>query len=356
MSRLLEPCHGGSPRLILAAPSSGSGKTTLAIGIVSALRARGLRVAAAKSGPDFIDAAHLSRASGAPARNLDAWLAPPAVVARSFARAAHGNDVTIVEGAMGLFDGRHGSGDGSTAHLARILDAPVVLVLDCAKASSTIGAIAYGLARFDPRVSVVGAILNRVAGDKHAATVTDACRSAGVPVLGVVRRDERLALASRHLGLVAPRGQAWLDVRDAATDAATRHLDLDALLAIAKGAPPLAPALTQAPRPTAGGAVRVAIARDEAFWFYDEASLDALRDAGARGSSRTRRCATRFPMRTRRTSAAGIRSRTPPSCRPTPRRAMPSAARSRRECRRTPSAGVSCIWESALRPRMPASR
>ncbi len=275
--------HVPFPRVVFAAAHSDSGKTTLALGTVVALRRRGLRVAAAKSGPDFIDAAHLARASGRPARNLDAYLSPESLVARSFARGAADADITIVEGAMGLFDGRHGSGDGSTAHVARILGAPVVLVLDCAKSSSTIGAIAFGLARYDPRVRVAGAILNRVASDKHAATVRDACLRAGVPVLGVVRRDDRLHLGSRHLGLVAPEGDAWTGAVEAAADIVECDVDLDALLAVARRAAPL-PAAVSALEGLASRdvlpCVRIALARDDAFWFYDEASLDALRDRG----------------------------------------------------------------------------
>jgi cobyrinic acid a,c-diamide synthase len=267
------------PRIVLAAASSDGGKTTIALGLIGALRRRGLRVAAAKVGPDFIDAAHLARASGAPARNLDAWLAPPPAVLASFTRGAAEADVAVVEGVMGMFDGRHGTeSEGSTAHLARILDAPVILVLDCAKSAATIGAIAFGLARFDPRVRVAGAILNRVASDKHAATVAEACRRAEIPVFGIVRRDERMSIPSRHLGLIAPEEAAWTRAAQAAADATERDVDLDALLATARSAPPLAYA---SPAPPSEPRVRVAWPRDEAFWFYDEASLEALRDAGA---------------------------------------------------------------------------
>ena len=241
-----------------------------------------MRVAAYKSGPDFIDSAHLGRASGGTARNLDAYLASETLVARSFVRGFADADIAIVEGAMGLFDGRHGSGEGSTAHVARILDAPVVLVLDCAKASSTIGAIAFGLARYDPRVRVAGAILNRVASDKHAATVRDACLAAGVPVLGIVRRDDRMHLGSRHLGLEAPGGDAWNAAVAAAAEIVERDVDLDALVAAARATTTIA-SDANASAHVAGTVprVRLALARDEAFWFYDEASLDALRDRGA---------------------------------------------------------------------------
>jgi cobyrinic acid a,c-diamide synthase len=266
------------PRFVLAAAKSDSGKTTLALGLITALRRRGLTIGAAKVGPDFIDAAHLARASARPARNLDAWLAPEDVVLESFVRGNSDVDAVVVEGVMGLFDGRHGSGEGSTAHVARILDAPVVLVLDCAKTSATIGAIALGLARFDPRLRIAGVILNRVASDRHAATVCDAVRSAGLPVLGAIRSDDGIALESRHLGLNEPGSEAWEAVVERIADAVERAVDLDALLAAANRVPSLPP---QMPAASREASVRVAIARDEAFWFYDEASLDALRDGGA---------------------------------------------------------------------------
>jgi cobyrinic acid a,c-diamide synthase len=273
---------GSIPRLVLSAAASDSGKTTLAVGVVAALRRRGLVTAAAKCGPDFIDAAHLARASGGPVRNLDPFLAPEAVVVRTFVRGTAGADVAIVEGVMGLFDGRHGTGEGSTAHIARLLAAPVVLVLDCAKAAATIGAIAYGLARFDPSIRVAGVILNLVASDKHAGTVRDACAAAGVAVLGIVRRNERLALPSVHLGLAAPGGDRWDAMLAAAEQTVVCDVDCDALLAIARSAPAIPPQPPVAAISSPGrDGVRVALARDEAFWFYDEASLDALRDAGA---------------------------------------------------------------------------
>ncbi len=267
------------PRIVIAGASSDVGKTTLALGIVGALRARGKRVVAAKCGPDFIDASHLAAASGRVARNLDPWLAGEAFVAASLARAGADCDIAVIEGAMGLFDGKHGSNEGSSAHVARILGAPVVLVLDCGKASATVGAIAYGLANFDKRLSVAGVVLNRVASDAHEDTVRQAVIDAGLRVFGVVRRDERLALPGRYLGLAGPAAGTQ-DVYAALAETVERCVDLDGLLRAADDAPPLAAdAPPRPPRP--GSRVRVAIARDEAFWFYDESSLDALTAAGA---------------------------------------------------------------------------
>lgn len=266
------------PRLLISAASSGSGKTILSLGLIEALRRRGLTVAAAKVGPDFIDCAHLARASGRPARNLDAWLAPEAHVVSSFLRGSVDAHMCVIEGVMGLFDGRHGCGTGSSAHIARLLEAPVVAVLDCSRASSTIGAVALGLRSFDPRVSFAGVILNRVASGRHRDSAADACRAAGVPVFGAIPRDERLTLASRHLGLASPHEEGWTGAVSAAAELLQQHVDLDALIMAAHSAPSLAPPAAMQPRETA---VRVAVARDEAFWFYDEDSLDALRDGGA---------------------------------------------------------------------------
>lgn len=268
------------PAIVVAAAASGSGKTTLAIGLMAALRDRGLVVQGAKVGPDYIDGAYHARVTGRPSRNLDTWLADEAHVRTSFARACVGADIAVVEGVMGLFDGRHGEVDaGSTAHLARTLGAPVLVAIDCGKSSATAAAVAWGLLRCDPRVRVAGAVLNRVASDRHERAIREACARLDVPVLGVLRKNPALALPSRHLGLCpAPDGAEWIAYRDAAAHAVRDGIDLDALAACMRSSVPPA-----APPPPDGSEerVRLGIARDEAFSFYYESSLDALRDAGA---------------------------------------------------------------------------
>lgn len=270
--------------VIVAGTSSGVGKTTIATAIAGALRARGLRVQPFKTGPDYIDPTYLARAAGIPCRNLDTWMLPADTVCELFARAAAAADVAMVEGVMGLFDGAD-DGTGSAAHLARLLGLPVVLVVDARAMAQSSAAIVLGFQRFDPEVRVAGVILNRVASARHA----EICRKAilantGVPVLGAIPRDEEATIPERHLGLVpdveTPAAQRWFDglARLAAT-----HVDLDTLLTLAA---PVAPVEVGQPvfPATSASAVpraRIAIARDEAFHFYYQDSLDLLEAHGA---------------------------------------------------------------------------
>ncbi|EYB69008.1 cobyrinic acid a,c-diamide synthase [Deinococcus phoenicis] len=263
-------------RLVLAAPHSGSGKTTVASLLCLALRRRGLKVAPFKLGPDYLDPTHLSRAAGQPARNLDSFLLPPGRLRDLFARAAEHADISILEGVMGLYDGRDPSSDAhSTADLARLLEAPVVLVIDAGGSARTVAAVAHGLRSFGPDLNVVGVILNRVAGERHAALCEVALTHIGLPVLGHVSRDPALHLPARHLGLLSAEQASW-DEADALRAAAT--LRLDALLAAADA--PALPLPAPAPRRPTPRA-RIAYALDEAFHFYYPDALDALRDAGA---------------------------------------------------------------------------
>ncbi len=322
------------PRIVIAGTASGVGKTTVALAVMAALARRGLRVAPFKVGPDYIDPGWHGLAAGRPGRNLDPWLLPEETVRYLFLRAAVPCDVAVVEGVMGLFDGRApavspgppggtalglraaragpggGADEASTAHVARLLRAPVVLVADAARVGRSVAATVWGFARFDRRVRVAGAILNRVAGSGHARLVREAVEAAGVPVLGCLPRAEGVAVPERHLGLVPAweaAGGAGLLPRLARL--AEEHVDLDGLLRLARGAPPLpqgAPSLPGAgvappggaasegggatsmgaePGPESAGAggrrVTLAVARDEAFHFYYEDSLDLLREAGA---------------------------------------------------------------------------
>ncbi|WP_221090947.1 cobyrinate a,c-diamide synthase [Deinococcus aquaedulcis] len=262
-------------RLVIAAPHSGSGKTTVAALLCLALRARGLRVQPFKLGPDYLDPTHLTRAAAQATRNLDSFLLGPARTRDLFARAAAGADLSILEGVMGLYDGRDPTSDEhSTAELAALLGAPVVLVIDAGGMARTVAAVAAGLRDFRPDLRVAGVILNRVGGPGHAALCEAALEGVGLPVLGFVARTEALALPSRHLGLLSAELTAW---DEAAVLAAAGHLRLDALLAAAQ-----APALPQPAAPGVNGPrVRLAYAHDEAFHFYYPDALDELRLAGA---------------------------------------------------------------------------
>ncbi|SMB96219.1 cobyrinate a,c-diamide synthase [Deinococcus hopiensis] len=263
-------------RLVLTAPHSGSGKTTVASLLCLALRRRGLKAAPFKLGPDYLDPTHLSRAAGRPARNLDSFLLTPERLRTLFARASLDADICVLEGVMGLYDGRDPASDAhSTADLARLLEAPVVLVIDAAGSARTVAAVAQGLRSFGPDLNVVGVILNRVAGERHAALCEVALTQIGLPTLGFVSRDEALHLPARHLGLLRAEQASW-DEGEALRAAA--NLRLDALLEAAHASALPVPTLPVRATQTRA---RIAYALDEAFHFYYPDALDALRDAGA---------------------------------------------------------------------------
>jgi cobyrinic acid a,c-diamide synthase len=278
------------PRLVIAGTASGVGKTTVATGLLAALRRRGVAVAPAKVGPDFIDPGYHAVASGRPGRNLDAWICGPDAVGPLAGRAAAGADLLVVEGVMGLFDGaasaRH---DGesvdpdlaSTAQVARLLEAPVVLVADAAATSRSIAALVHGFATFDRSIQLGGVILNRVGSDTHEAMLRDALAPLGVAVLGALRRDDALTWRDRHLGLV-PVVERPEEVRrslDRLAAAVERYCDLDAVVALGGTAPPVD--VDDVRLPGRVGHARVAVAGGRAFSFSYPDNLEALEAAGA---------------------------------------------------------------------------
>ncbi|MFR9676611.1 cobyrinate a,c-diamide synthase [Streptomyces sp. TR02-1] len=278
------------PRLVVAAPSSGAGKTTFATGLMAALRGRGLDVSPHKVGPDYIDPGYHGLAAGRPGRNLDAFLCGTDRIGPLFAHGAAGADVAVVEGVMGLYDGVSGQGElASTAQVAKVLRAPVVLVVDASSQSRSVAALVHGFASWDPEVRVGGVVLNRVGSDRHEALLREALDHAGVPVLGALRRSDAVGTPSRHLGLV-PVAERHRDATDsvAAMAAQVREgCDLDALLALARSAPPAAgepwSAQTAAGEPAVGGADRpvIAVAGGAAFTFSYAEHAELLRAAGA---------------------------------------------------------------------------
>jgi cobyrinic acid a,c-diamide synthase len=228
------------PRLVIAGTSSGAGKTTVASGLIGALRARGLRVQGFKVGPDYIDPSYHALAAGRPGRNLDAFLSGTELIAPLFRHGSVGADIAIVEGVMGLFDGASGRGElASTAQVSKLLRAPVVLVVDGSAMARSAAAIVHGFRTFDPEVEVAGVIFNRVGSDIHAQLLREAVEPLGLPVLGTLRRDARIAAPERHLGLVpvAEREPRTRDALAVLADSIAHQIDLDALIALARAAP-----------------------------------------------------------------------------------------------------------------------
>ncbi|HET6352796.1 cobyrinate a,c-diamide synthase [Streptomyces sp.] len=229
-------------RLVIAAPSSGSGKTTVATGLMAAFVATGLTVSPHKVGPDYIDPGYHSLATGRPGRNLDAYMCGTELMEPLFAHGAAGCDVAVVEGVMGLYDGAAGAGElASTAQVAKLLRAPVVLVVDASSQSRSVAALVHGFASWDPQVRIGGVILNKVASDRHEELLRDALEESGVPVLGVLRRVTQVASPSRHLGLVpvAERRAEAVDAVAAMAEQVRRGCDLEGLLGLARSAPRL---------------------------------------------------------------------------------------------------------------------
>ncbi|MFF8936427.1 cobyrinate a,c-diamide synthase [Streptomyces paradoxus] len=281
------------PRLVIAAPSSGSGKTTVATGLMAAFAARGLAVSPHKVGPDYIDPGYHALATGRAGRNLDAYLCGPELVGPLFLHGAQGCDIAVVEGVMGLYDGAAGEGElASTAHVAKLLRAPVVLVVDASSQSRSVAALVHGFASWDPEVRVGGVILNKVASDRHEELLREALEQAGVPVLGVLRRAAQVSTPSRHLGLVpvAERRAAAVEAVAAMAAQVLDGCDLEALEALARaagavpgGSAPWTPA-SPTHHPTRSDKTRapvVAVAGGPAFTFSYAEHTELLAAAGA---------------------------------------------------------------------------
>ncbi|WP_245679262.1 cobyrinate a,c-diamide synthase [Actinomadura hibisca] len=280
------------PRLVVAAPSSGSGKTTVATGLMAALAARGLAVSPHKVGPDYIDPGYHALATGRPGRNLDPWLTSPDLVVPLLRHGAAGADVAVVEGVMGLFDGAAKAGQdavsggdyASTAHVAALIEAPVVLVVDAsAAAGRSVAALVHGFRTFGG-VRLGGVILNRLGSDGHEAMCRAAIEELGLPVLGALRRHDAVAKPSRHLGLVpaAERHADALATVERLGELVAASCDLDALLELARSAPPLtAPAWTPETGEPVPGRPRVAVAGGPAFTFGYAENEELLTAAGA---------------------------------------------------------------------------
>jgi len=277
------------PRVVIAAPGSGHGKTSVTTGLLGALRRRGLQVSPHKVGPDYIDPGYHALAAGRPGRNLDPWLVGEDRIAPMFAAGARTPvpaDIAVIEGVMGLFDGASGRGDfASTAHVARLLNAPVVLVIDAAGMSLSAAAMLHGFATFDPRVALGGVIFNMAGSEGHARLLREAADAAGVPVLGVLRRQDRLTVPSRHLGLIpaAELGGQAIEAVGALADIVAASVDLEAVVRLARTAGPLGDSEDPSPERTVPSLPRprVAIAGGPAFTFGYAEHPELLAAAGA---------------------------------------------------------------------------
>lgn len=273
--------------IVIAAPRSGSGKTLVTLGLLAALKARGIAVAPAKTGPDYIDARILARTAGREAVNLDPWAMSPARLAALASAHAAEADLLLVEGVMGLFDGA-ADGTGSTGDLAAALGLPVILVVDAERQSQSIAPLVAGFANWRADVRVAGLIVNRAATTRHETMLRQALAATGIPILGVLPRRDNLHLPDRHLGLVLPDEIGHFDtVVSAAAETIEAYVDLNQLLALSaplpsllrggvggggrSDGPPNLPPLGQ----------RIAIARDDAFAFLYPHWLTDWRAEGA---------------------------------------------------------------------------
>ncbi len=279
---MIQPC----PRVVIAGTGGDSGKTLVSLSLLLAWRRQGHRVAAFKKGPDYIDRAWLAWASDMEARNLDSYLLPTSTLLGSFGTAAAGARVSVVEGNRGLHDGMDGEGTYSTAELAKLLGAPVVLVLDATKTTRTAAAVALGCQHLDPGCNIAGVILNRVSGERHERVIREAvARATGLPVLGAIPRRRELAslLPDRHLGLVTPGEHPDAEGLRAGLEELGSHLDLQGLLAVADSAPPIERVGERRShrQELPEARVRIGLMRDVAFSFYYPENLAALERAGA---------------------------------------------------------------------------
>lgn len=270
--------------LVIAGSTSGVGKTTIATAIMGCLVRRGLKVQPFKAGPDYIDPTYHTWVTGEPSRNLDTWLLPHSAVIALFRRAMAGKDIGIIEGVMGLYDGRSSLGEeGSTAELAKLLAAPVVLVVNAAKAARSLAALVMGYQHFDPHLHLGGVVLNGIGSNEHYVMCREAIEDAtGVPVLGFMPRRKDLSLPERHLGLIPTvEGVTQKEFLDRLIAQAEATLDIERLLTLAEQAAPPASGSTLFPPQRVPAQARIAVAMDKAFSFYYQDSLDLLEAWGA---------------------------------------------------------------------------
>jgi cobyrinic acid a,c-diamide synthase len=274
------------PRIVISGLSGGSGKTVVTLGLIELYRRNGLAVAPFKKGPDYIDVSWHALSAGRPSYNLDTFLMQSADILSNFESQTRLADIAIVEGNRGLYDGMDNRGTHSTAELAKLLDAPALLVVNCTKSTRTIAAIVLGCKMMDPHLNLAGVILNQVANIRQESIIRAAVeQEAGVPVVGAVPRVRDLPFSERHLGLLPPEEHPRAKLAlERLHEAMVQNLDADRIFAIASSAPPLTPAADTgiSTVPKTGDRPRIGVFRDSAFTFYYPDNLDALERHGAR--------------------------------------------------------------------------
>ena len=261
---------------LIAAPKSNSGKTMVTLGLMRALVKRGLIVQPFKCGPDYIDPMHHTKVAGKPSYNLDLWMASQDHVQNIYQKQSINADVSIAEGVMGLFDGAQ-KDQGSSATVARLLNLPVVLVVDASSTAYSVAPLLYGFKNFDKNTKLAGVIFNKVAGESHFRFLKEAAIDAGVDVLGYLPRDKRLAIESRHLGLHLPGEHQNMELVDVAAKLLEENVDLDLLLKLSKQENRIAE--KEEPEPPTGK-LKIALAFDKAFNFSYAANQDNLKEFG----------------------------------------------------------------------------
>ena len=261
------------PRLVIAGTHSGCGKTTVATGVMAALVARGLKVQPFKVGPDFIDPTHHTKICGRTSRNLDPFMMGEDGVRDTFIRASKGADIAVIEGVMGLYDGIDGTGGSSTAHIAELLDAPIILVVDARGMSRSALALIHGFSTYQPDIRIAGVIFNRIGSARHRQMIES---SLTLPAFGWIPKKDRLAVRSRHLGLEMAHETGLMSEFAAVID---EHCDTSAMMSIARAASPLKDEIALPVEQRS--LVKIGIAWDSAFCFYYQDNIDRLRLAGA---------------------------------------------------------------------------
>jgi cobyrinic acid a,c-diamide synthase len=269
----MEPDMNPVPRIVIAGTHSGCGKTTVATGVMAALVAQGISVQPFKVGPDFIDPTHHTKICGCVSRNLDPFMMGDDGVRDTFLRATAGADIAVIEGVMGLYDGIDGTEQSSTAHVATILDAPVILVVDAGGMSRSVQALIHGFSTYHPTVRIAGVIFNRIGSDRHRQMIES---SLSVPAFGWIPKNEQLAIKSRHLGLEMAHETP---VKSGSGAIIRECCDLDAIRKIARQASPLGGVPPEIRNVPSKG--KIGVAWDPAFCFYYQDNLDRLRAAGA---------------------------------------------------------------------------